>query len=149
MALRQRSIRTVGELLETLPTVFGRSRKTVWFRGHSSADWELLPSLARRPDRSTEEMVLFKRFKQHAFPYLERVPEYEWEWLFLMQHYAVATRLLDWTESPLVGLYFALLKAPKRGDKRKAAALWCLYPTQLNAISNVVLNPPHDIPCFG
>jgi hypothetical protein len=94
-------------------------------------------------------MVLLKRFKQHGFPYLEQIPSEEWEWLFLMQHHGVPTRLLDWSESPLVGLYFALVEPKNKKDKKKDGALWCLHPTELNAISNVTLNPPHDIPAFG
>ena len=69
-------------------------------------------------------MQLIKRFKQNAFQFLDLVPKDEWEWIFLMQHYRVPTRLLDWTESPLIGLYFAVSdKAVKR--VQTAAALWC------------------------
>ena len=149
MPIQKKSISSIGDLLRALPSVFGTPKRTVWFRGHSCEDWKLLPSLIRPPNRADDEIVFFKRFKQHAFPFLDRIPQYEWEWLFLMQHYGVPTRLLDWSESPLVGMYFALLEPSARRDKSKNAVLWCLYPNELNSISNLNLNPPYDIPCFG
>lgn len=46
-----------------------------------------------------------------------------------MQHYRLPTRLLDWSQSPLVALYFALEK-PDDND----AAVWALFPPKLNLI---------------
>jgi hypothetical protein len=93
-------------------------------------------------------MFLVKRFKQHAVPFLENGIREEWEWLFLMQHYGVSTRLLDFTESPLVGLYFAL-QEPSPNEAEATATLWCLYPAELNRIANIDMRHPHDFPSFG
>lgn len=151
MALIQQPINSIGELLTFLPTVFGtgRRKKFVWFRGQGCEDWKLLPSIMRPPNKVDNEMILMKRFKQHSFPFLDRIPQVEWEWLFIMQHYGVQTRLLDWSESPLVGLYFALEILKNAADRRKDSALWCLYPIELNKIANVTLTTSNDIPFFG
>jgi hypothetical protein len=65
--------------------------------------------------------------------------------MFLMQHYGVPTRLLDWSESPLVALYFVV--HDKNGRLRaKDGALWILFPLELNR--NSTLKADVYIPSF-
>jgi hypothetical protein len=140
----EHEIASITDLLNVLPKI-QKGHKTVWYRGHANHEWHLEPSLSRC-NRLGAELQLIKQFKQNAFQFLQRPPENEWEWIFLMQHYAVPTRLLDWTENPLIGLYFAV---ESDSQPRKPAALWCLYPQKLNEISGIVLEPADDIPAFG
>ena len=62
-----------------------------------------------------------------------------------MQHYGVPTRLLDWTESALTGLYFAV---ENEKFSRVDGALWVLLPTELNKHSNIYSDEHFYIPSF-
>ena len=148
MAYKQDKFRSVGSLLEKLGAVY-KNKSAVWFRGQAVAKWKLQPSIMRPPHSPDDEVVLLKKFKQNAVPLIDTVPTGEAEWLFLMQHHSVPTRLLDWTESPLVALYFAVAEAKDSKHCKKDAALWCLFPHVLNELAGIRIQPAHDIPSFG
>lgn len=119
---------------------FKEKNQLVWFRGHASNSFVLEPSIYRSPHEPKDEKFLLQKFKSKAVPYLKSIPNGEdkkqyWEWLFLMQHYKVPTRLLDWSESALIGLAFAVMfrnhKDPSVVDT--GAHIWCINPLELNS----------------
>ena len=129
------------------------------FRGHSMASWNLEPSLTRRLWRTVRvgthsvtqeinpaenEMRLFLEFQRKAQQHQFRVPPHDHavDWLTMMQHYRVPTRLLDWTRSPYVALYFAMAEV-REGD----AALWAIDLKWFERRSGELLRS-HDRNCL-
>lgn len=145
MKYNDRNVRSVADMLATLKTQF-KPKQVIWFRGQASKKWKLVPSLARKNKHLKAENALVKRFMQNATPYLESHPREEWEWMFLMQHHRAYTRLLDWTESPLAALFFAVTDSKKRKDD---GAVWCLDPIALNKASNLSFSFEFEIPALG
>jgi hypothetical protein len=129
-----REINSVQSLLEALNKDNGDYLGAVWYRGQANIEWPLLPGYIRL-NNPPSEATLLKRFKQSAAMLIERHPDESFDWLFLMQHYGVPTRLLDWSESPLVGLYFAVENYRKHEDTD--AALWLLRPSELNKHAHI------------
>jgi hypothetical protein len=145
------TVSNTGQLLESLSTLAEKisTDDVVWFRGHASSSFKLLPSIARDSKALERESLLAKRFKQNAYPFRNLPPQSEWEWLFLMQHFGVPTRLLDWTESPLVALYFVVNDNDPIYDKNDGH-LWALLPARFNfEIPRVRPAVSVDIPSFG
>jgi hypothetical protein len=83
------------------------------FRGITDEGHELIPSIGRntkdntKGDISSLEDALLSGFKRLTAPIVQPAPSYDWEWLFLAQHYGLPTRILDWSTNPFVALFFA------------------------------------------
>lgn len=104
-----------------------RPLKQKWvFRGQTG-NWPLTTSLERlcsslhisQRDHGLEiEEILQREFQRRFYHYATHVPEPNdnLEWLATMQHYGAATRLLDWSYSPYVALYFALERTAEKDD---------------------------------
>lgn len=111
-----------------------------WFRGQACESWDLKPRLYRADKKlkevlSDEEEFRFE-FQRRGLQLVsdERIPKTDFEWYFLMQHYGAPTRLLDWTDGALMGLFFAVEHrfSKHNPDRKKDAAVWVLDPDWLN-----------------
>jgi hypothetical protein len=119
-------IRSLGELIDRLTPpepdpVTGRRRDAGVYRGAGDATWPLYTSLDRlggieppHTKRSLEAHIL-RNFIRYSRPYFA-TPHNDWELLVAAQHHGLATRLLDWSYSPLVAAHFATLGWRGRAD---------------------------------
>ncbi|MCL1804238.1 MAG: FRG domain-containing protein [Eubacteriaceae bacterium] len=124
------------------------SNDPIWFRGQEVWNYKLLPSLLRTPpsynheEAHLAEEIGTQQFAARAYHVIDSKPNTNIEWQEIMQHYEVATRLLDWSENVNVALMFALLPFIsdisddrykfKRLKKTISPTIWLLNPCKLN-----------------
>lgn len=102
-------------------------REVFLFRGQANSQWTLKPRLLRLiedmgyfpvTNESGVELELRAAFAKEAHrcvpdAYVPKEPQCWLDWWALMAHYGISTRVLDWTLSPYVALYFAVLQEPR------------------------------------
>lgn len=127
------SVDSLYTFLERVDQLFGSWYPllpgTPWFRGTAhplqpGAVWAGL----------VDEQAAFHEFSARAGGIIANEPQGEWEWYFLLQHYGMATRLLDWTTNPLVAAYFALQNA-RIDTSCSSVQVWMIDPLKLNLAS--------------
>lgn len=125
-------ITSVADFVNKVQNLYKQKRlqRHLFFRGHSKETYQLLPSVFRPPythNLHTEKDIILD-IKQYA-------PEHNISYsvkeldkvLCEMQHNEIPTRLLDWTVSPLVALYFACESRHEDNGK-----IWVFNPWEYN-----------------
>lgn len=142
MPIHSKVIRSVEEFVKEISMLrdkwYPDDALVPWCRGQERAEWELTPKLYRLVSADDDALDIEYEIREE---FATRSPAlsdyvklsddgvlYNWESYFVMQHYGAPTRLLDWTESSLVALYFAV-----RGNLGNFdAAVWVLDAWWLN-----------------
>jgi hypothetical protein len=84
---------------------------TLYYRGHSRANYALLPSIMRKPGWLEHEREMYNAILIECPAEFDKCSTHL-DYLVHMQHYGLPTRLLDITRNPLVALYFACAGNP-------------------------------------
>jgi FRG domain-containing protein/SET domain-containing protein len=159
MSLQPKTATSVKEFFDIVSNL--SEKWDLWFRGQANVEWGLVPRLYRRQENGSDakgkkarrgeekesredDDESRERFITRAASLSDIRPTDKWDWYYVMQHYGAATRLLDWTEGALIGLYFAVRENRSYHD----AAVWALDPWELNrqrkAVGTKEVIPPGD-----
>jgi hypothetical protein len=127
------TVESVLDLIEDF-TVSVRSDPSVVWRGQTCSRWPLTPSLFRSEPKwkdwswQSKEQGLLRDFTKSNVRWLkEHYAEKFIERLALAQHHRLPTRLLDWTESPLIAAFFACSDVADDPEHLEEGALWRLH----------------------
>jgi hypothetical protein len=115
------------------------------YKGQSDYTWKLETKIERdiknyptKGDKNILENNLLREFQRKASINLNKIPNYDnyLEWLSIMRHYGGPNRLLDFTYSFYVALYFAVENMNySNGNEKKACAIYAINDKLLKLLN--------------
>ena len=118
----------------------GEPMRAGWvFRGLKNSVYKLRPTieregLSKNMEWPTLEELVVDEFMSRA--HLHHRPPFaprdRLTWLAHMQHYGIPTRLLDFTYSPWIALYFAIRDGEEKNHKRTHVRVWAVKSESVN-----------------
>lgn len=140
-------ITTKTYMIENINNVIkiGTKLTLSWFRGQPAVYGNITPKLFRKmPERPLDyEWSIITNFKLGAPTLSSYIPSRDNDhlaWLFLAQHHGLPTILLDWTNSVLIALFFAVNDYPDSHGE-----LWAMNPIRLNCCTgHTSIATPND-----
>jgi hypothetical protein len=125
--------------------------QALWFRGEGSINWKtpLVPNIYRTLAETFQSNIddlftsinikqvetnIHAEFKRKAQRHISTkgIENSRWNRYFLMQHYKIKTRLLDWTENAMLALFFAI---SNESSFEEDSIVWILNPFKLNDLT--------------
>jgi hypothetical protein len=116
------------KIVASLSRQFNCHHSDIWYRGLKDDALALVPGIIWRKVSEQREESLVAEFMTYFSNYTDKRPATAFDYYTLMQHYGLPTRLLDWSLSPLVSLFFAL----EENNDGKRRAVWAIRPHPMN-----------------
>ncbi len=126
------TISTIDELLQFVSGLKEKHSLRLWYRGMEDALMPLIPSIQRTKRRIEVERFITNDFYMKAKQIMNNPPEKKnyAAWVSIMQHYGLPTRMLDWSQSPLIASFFACETYKEHPELD--AAVWVIIPDEFN-----------------
>lgn len=112
------------------------------YRGQSNSEWKLIPKVGRHQFIGINDIDIFRHWKRRAFGILEKTFTKEIDYLAVAQHTGLPTRLLDWSHSPLIALFFCVVDNPNTDG---AFYIYCTNPNELMTLTEMETFDPFQL----